>query len=152
MLDPTISDPSESLIFLPFELPIFQSSKLIEFIQFRAREATPRDHPAKSDPSVDPSAEPPWALLAPKSRPTVSSIDFGAPFWPIGQRPKKHHFPEPSKINEVGPNVAFIQGLILFLHPLMSTRSPKWRFQGPLQNPLFSKKGPRRDQGPPKNF
>ncbi len=45
VLDPTISDPSESQIFLSFELPIFQSSKLIELIQFIELTARTRGQP-----------------------------------------------------------------------------------------------------------
>ena len=154
MLDPTISDPSESPIYLSFELPIFRSSKLIEFIQFIELTARTRGHP-KGPPSQighlrRPLAEPPWAILPPKSRPATSSFDFWAPFWSIGKRPKKHPFPEPPKISKVGPNVAFIQGLILFFEPNYVDSVPKITilvsppksilfFNGPLEGPGSAK-------------
>ena len=88
-----------------------------------------------------------WALLAPKSRQTTSSIDFWTPFWPIGKRPKKHNFPEPSKINEVGPNVAFIQGLILFFEHTFVDSVPKMTILGSPSKSTFFKKGPLEGPG-----
>ena len=79
--------------------------------------------------------------MAPKSRQTTSSIDFWTPFWPLGKRPKKHHFPEPSKINEVGPNVAFLQGKVLFFEHTFVDSVPKMMILGSPSKSTFFKKG-----------
>ena len=55
---------------------------------------------------------------------------------------KKHTFPEPSKNNEVGPNVAFIQGLILFVEPTFVESVPKMTILGSPSKSTFFKKGP----------
>ena len=79
--------------------------------------------------------------MAPKSRQTTSSIDFWTPFGPLGKRPKKHHFPEPSKIDEVGPNVAFLQGKVLFFEHTFVDSVPKMRILVSPSKSTFFKKG-----------
>ena len=58
------------------------------------------------------------------------------------KRPENHYFPEPSKIAEVGPNVAFIQGFILFSAPIHVDLVPNMMILGPPSEISFFHKWP----------
>ena len=90
--------------------------------------------------------------MPPRAAPRRTSIDPLAHFSPIGKRPKKHPFPEPPKISKVGPNVAFIQGLILFFEPTYVDSVPKMTILGSPSKSTFFKKGPLEGPGSAKKL
>ena len=58
----------------------------------------------------------------------------------IEKRPEKQYFPEPSKIAEVGPNVVFIQGFILFSAPIHVVSGDKMMILGGPSKIIFFQK------------
>ena len=59
--------------------------------------------------------------------------------------------PEPFKIDEVGPDVAFIQGLILFSALMNVDSVPKMTILGSPSKSTFSKNGPGEGPGSAQN-
>ena len=130
------SSESSELPIFRYELPIFRTFESYNPLIFaRARPALGDLLPNRTHQRN------PRALLAPKSRQTTSSIDFWTPFGPLGKRPKKHHFPEPSKIDEVGPNVAFLQGKVLFFEHTFVDSVTKMMILGSPSKSTFFQKG-----------
>ena len=66
------------------------------------------------------------SIFAPELTCSASSAYFSR----IEKGPKNNSFPEPSQIAKVGPNVAFIQGLILFAALLYVDSVPKMTIFG----------------------
>ena len=76
------------------------------------------------------------SIFAPDLTCSASSAYFSR----IEKGPKNHSFPEPSQIAKVGPNAAFIQGLILFFAPTYVDSVPKMTISGSPSKSFFFQK------------
>ena len=75
-------------------------------------------------------------IVAPELTLSDSLVYFS---W-IEKLPEKQYFPEPSKIAEVGPNVVFIQGFILFSAPIHVVSGDKMMILGGPSKIIFFQK------------